>query len=377
MNLLATNLLATNLAGMNLLAGILPKANSDYAAEVDALYMYLNIVTIFFTLLIAGLVVFFCVKYARKSDADRPAEIHGNNFLEITWSVVPFLFMLVMFVWGTTLHFKASRAPADAMEILVTGKQWMWKVQHPNGKREINDLHVPQGVPVKLTITSEDVIHSYYIPVQRLKRDAVPGRYTTYWFTAKDVGEYHIFCAEYCGAEHSMMKGKLHVMPESEYNAWLATGHNAPTMAVPVQGEAYPPGVIPDLPKPEVEEIEEMGDAPSTLDLEDAALIALGKKIFENPAAGNCATCHRPGPLAMQLPQAPCPDLRDWWGGVSEMIDGTKVKRDYGYARESLKNPLAKVVKGYIPGQMALGKPLTDNEIDALIAYLKTFGEAK
>jgi len=149
MNLLAMNFLAA----MNLLAGILPKANSDYASEVDALYMYLNIVTIFFTVLIAGLVVVFCVKYARKSDDDRPAEIHGNNFLEITWSVIPFLFMLVMFVWGTTLHFKASRAPADAMEILVTGKQWMWKVQHPNGKREINDLHVPQNATPYRAVT--------------------------------------------------------------------------------------------------------------------------------------------------------------------------------------------------------------------------------
>jgi len=169
----------------------------------------------------------------------------------------------------------------------------------------------------------------------------------------------------------------MNVLPESEYNAWLSTGHNAPTLAVPVQGDPYPPGVVPDLPKPEVEVIEEMGDVPAGVDLGNEDMIALGKKIFESPAEGNCATCHRPGPLAMSLPQAPCPDLRDWWGGVSEMNDGTKVKRDYGYVKESLKNPLAKVVKGYVPGQMILAKPLTDEQINAVIAYMKTFGEAK
>jgi len=359
------------------LAELMPKANSSYASQVDALYWYLNIVTAFFTILIAVLVVFFCVKYRRRSEDERPEEIHGNNFLEIFWSVVPFLFMLVMFVWGTMLHYKATHPPEDAMEILVTGKQWMWKVQHPNGKREINDLHVPQGRPIQLTITSEDVIHSYYIPVQRLKRDAVPGRYTTYWFEAKDRGQYHIFCAEYCGAEHSMMKGTMHVLSQSEYDAWLETGWNAPTMSIPLDAKLIETKDGEAPPKPPEKPVEDMGmEPPADVDLSDEALIAKGKEIFDSPLIGNCATCHKPGAIAMQLPLETCPDLRDWWGGVSTMKDGSRVKRGYEYVYESIKNPAAKLADGY-PGVMALAKPMSHEQTVALTAYIKSLGEAK
>ena len=222
---------------MNLLDVFFPKANSDYASQVDALYWYLNIVSVFFTVLIVVLVIVFAVKYRRRSEDERPAPIHGNNLLEITWSVIPFLLMLVMFVWGTWLHFQQVSPPeGETVEVNVTGKQWMWMVQHPNGKREKNDLTVPVGKTIRLTINSEDVIHSYYIPAMRVKRDAVPGMYTTFHFTPRETGEYHIFCAEYCGTEHSLMKGTLRVVSEQAYQDWLNTGWNVPTIELDPAG---------------------------------------------------------------------------------------------------------------------------------------------
>lgn len=354
------------------IAELMPKANSSYASQVDALYWYLNIVTAFFTILIATLVVFFCIKYRRRSEDERPEEIHGNNFLEIFWSVVPFLFMLVMFVWGTTLHYKATHPPEDAMEILVTGKQWMWKVQHPNGKREINDLHVPQGRPIQLTITSEDVIHSYYIPVQRLKRDAVPGRYTTYWFEAKDQGQYHIFCAEYCGAEHSMMKGTMHVMSQSDYDAWLETGYNAPTMDIPLEADIIQAASA--APAPATSSILEMGDeVPDGFDLTNKKLIAKGKELFNSATAFGgtiCGQCHRPGTMAASIPTNMAPDFQNWWGGVSTLTDGTKVRRDYAYFLESIRMPMAKIAKFDGVGAMAVIKQPTEDQVVALAAYV-------
>ncbi|HEX7879419.1 MAG TPA: cytochrome c oxidase subunit II, partial [Candidatus Eisenbacteria bacterium] len=198
---------------------LFPEQASTHAASVDNLYFYLLGLAAFFTLLVIALVVFFAIKYRRRSESDLPPRIHGSMALEMLWTIIPLGLSLVTFYLGAKVYFDLSRPPDNAMEIWVVGKQWMWKVQHLEGVREINELHVPVGRPVKLTLTSEDVIHSFYVPAFRIKQDAVPGRYTTTWFEATKVGSYHLFCAEYCGTVHSGMIGTVVVMDPADYQA--------------------------------------------------------------------------------------------------------------------------------------------------------------
>ena len=174
-----------------------PQQASAQAAQVDAIYFFMVAVTAFFSLLIAALVVLFSVKYRRRSDDEIGVAIHGSLALELLWTFIPLGIAMVMFVWGAKVFFDLYRPPAGAMEIFIVGKQWMWKAQHADGQREINELHVPIGRPVKLVMGSEDVIHSYYIPAFRVKADVIPGRYNSMWFTATKPGRYHLFCAEY------------------------------------------------------------------------------------------------------------------------------------------------------------------------------------
>jgi len=348
---------------MNILATgipLFPKANSTHATHVDLLYGYLNLVSVFFTVLIFAAVIYFSIRYRRRSNDDRPAEIHGSNLLEIAWSVIPFLMTLVMFWYGTKLHFNQAYAPENAMELLVTGKQWMWKVQHPNGKREINDLTVPVGVPIKLTITSEDVIHSYYIPVFRLKRDAVPGKYTGMWFEAEREGTHRIFCAEYCGTEHSVMVGKIHVVSQEEYKNWLDSngGGGATTTDVAASGSS------------------------------EMTLAQRGEALFSkqlSPALPACSTCHL-GPTAGIV----APKLDKLWGspvfphGNSSMqlvkaknaAEKAQVK-DMAYIRESIREPLKKLAvkedgTSVWPPAMPPGyaDALSEEDIQALAAYI-------
>ena len=184
-----------------------PEQASAQAAQVDGIYFFMVAVTAFFSVLIAGLVVVFAIKYRRRHDDEVGAAIHGSLALELLWTFIPFVITMVMFAWGAKVFFDLYRPPAGAMEIYVVGKQWMWKAQHMDGQREINELHVPVGRPVKLIMGSEDVIHSFFIPAFRVKADVIPGRYNTLWFTATKPGRYHLFCAEYCGTKHSGMIG--------------------------------------------------------------------------------------------------------------------------------------------------------------------------
>src|SRR6266404_3649475 len=202
-----------------------PTQASNFAWEVDALYLFISLICLVVGLGVFVSVVVFAVKYKRKSEDETPEQIEGNLPLEIFWSVVPLGIVMVMFAWGGVLFFKMSTPPAEALNFYVVGKQWMWKVQHPSGKREINELHIPVGQSIKLTITAEDVLHSFYIPAFRTKMDAVPGRYTTSWFEPTKPGVYHIFCAEYCGLDHSRMIGKVVVMDPVEYERWLKYGN--------------------------------------------------------------------------------------------------------------------------------------------------------
>src|SRR5450432_1803872 len=203
---------------------IFPEQASSIAGNVDGLYAFLVLVTAAFSLLIAVLIVYFAVKYRRRSDDYIPGPVHGGLILEITWSVIPLILSMVMFAWGASIFFTESRPPADSMEIYVTGKQWMWKLQHMEGQREINELHVPIGQAVKLTMTSEDVVHDFFVPAFRTKADVLPGRYTTAWFKPTKVGKYHLFCSQYCGTNHYAMIGWIYVMQPQDYQAWLSGG---------------------------------------------------------------------------------------------------------------------------------------------------------
>src|SRR5688572_29747840 len=206
---------------------LFPEQASTMAGRVDALYFFVLAISAFFGLLIATLVVVFAVRYRRRSPDERPAAILGSVALELTWSLIPLGIVLIIFLWSTEIFFSMVRVPPGAMDVYVVGKRWMWKAQHMTGQREINELHVPVGVPVKITLASEDVIHSFYIPAFRVKKDAVPGRYQHMWFTAIKPGKYHLFCAEYCGTKHSGMIGSVIAMDPASFQTWLSGGLQA------------------------------------------------------------------------------------------------------------------------------------------------------
>ncbi|HEV8379380.1 MAG TPA: cytochrome c oxidase subunit II, partial [Tepidisphaeraceae bacterium] len=200
---------------------LFPERASTVSHQTDALYIFLCSVTAFFTLLIFALIVSFAVKYRRRS-AVPPAPVGTDMRLELLWTAIPLVIALFIFFWGARVFFYIYRPPRDSLDVHVIGKQWMWKIQHPSGRREINELHVPIGQPVRLLLASQDVIHSFYIPAFRVKQDAVPGRYAIIWFQPDKIGEYHLFCAEYCGTQHSKMIGRVVVMDQQKYQDWLA-----------------------------------------------------------------------------------------------------------------------------------------------------------
>ena len=201
-----------------------PEAASAQAGQVDGVFFFMVAVTAFFSVLIAALVVTFAIRFRRRQDDEVGADIHGSLALELLWTVIPFGIAMMMFVWGAKVFFDLSRPPVGATEIYVVGKQWMWKVQHMDGLREINELHIPIGKPVKLIMGSEDVIHSFYIPAFRVKADVIPGRYNTMWFEPTKAGTYHLFCAEYCGTKHSGMIGSIVAMEPADFEAWMGGG---------------------------------------------------------------------------------------------------------------------------------------------------------
>ena len=208
------------------------------AGQVDALYFFLISVSLFFTVIIFAGCTYFAIAYQRRDPDFVPAGQKDNMILEVVWSVIPFLITMLMFAWGAVIFFRVYTPPDGAMEMYAVGKQWMWKTQHPEGHREINELHVPVGRDIKMTMTSEDVIHSFFIPAFRVKKDVVPGKYTTMWFKPTKVGKYHLFCAEYCGNQHSGMVGSVHVMEPADYEAWLAGVNRGETMAQAANGSS-------------------------------------------------------------------------------------------------------------------------------------------
>src|SRR5215210_5575568 len=209
----------------------MPEQASTMARPVDSLYFFLIAVTAFFTLLIFVMILYLGLKYRRRKGVV-PQKVHLSYTLEVAWTVIPLVIVLVMFAWGAALYVRIETPPPGAMEINVVGKQWMWKIQHPQGRREINELHVPTGRPIKLIMTSQDAIHSFFIPAFRTKQDVLPGRYTMEWFTPTKVGKYRLFCTQYCGLDHAVMGGWVYVMEADEYARWLAEEPSPGALAV-------------------------------------------------------------------------------------------------------------------------------------------------
>ena len=207
---------------------LFPEQASTLAPRVDNLYLFIVAVTAFFALVVTIVVIVFAVKYRTDDPLAVGARIHGSIPLELAWSIIPFIISIVIFGWAADVFFDLQRPPDQALEIYATGKRWMWKFQHIDGQNEINELHVPLGRAVKVTFTSEDVLHSLFFPAFRTKADAIPGRYSSVWFSATKLGEFHIFCAEYCGTRHSGMVGKVVVMEPAAYQAWLGAPWEEP-----------------------------------------------------------------------------------------------------------------------------------------------------
>ena len=210
---------------------LFPEQASTIAPRVDNLYFFITSVSAFFAVVVTVLVIIFAIKYRRRHPDEVGAPIHGSLALELIWTGIPFILAMVMFVWGASVYFAIARPPSETLDIYAVGKQWMWKFQHREGQREINTLHVPIDTPVRMVITSEDVLHDLYLPTFRVKMDAIPGRYTQLWFTATKLGTYHLFCAEYCGTKHSGMVGWVTVMPQEDYQTWLSGGATEGTLA--------------------------------------------------------------------------------------------------------------------------------------------------
>ena len=302
---------------------LFPEQASTFATRVDQLYWALIGVSGFFSILIVLLVVFFAIKYRRRPG--RSAEqVETTLVLELVWTAVPAILVTAMFVWGSAVFLDETVPPRGAENIYVVGQQWMWKVQHPSGRREINELHVPTGQAVKITLASQDVIHSFYIPAFRVKQDAVPGQYRTMWFEATRPGEYHLFCAEYCGTNHSHMIGRVVVMKDVEYEQWLG-GY---TERTPVEE---------------------------------------GKELFTQ---FDCVSCHETGQRQR------CPNLGGLYGTQVELENRQMVQFDETYIRESILDPSAKIVRGYPSVMPTFRGQVSEEQILALIAYIKSLSPA-
>ncbi len=311
----------------------LPEQASTVAPEVDMLTLFIVAVTVLITVLVGVLTIGFAVAFRRKSESYIPAPWFGSVPLEVGWTLIPVVICLVMFTWGVKVYSNIVIPPADAMELYAVGRQWMWKIQHPEGQREINALHVPIGRPVKVTLTSEDVIHCFSIPAFRIKQDVVPGRYSSLWFQATKPGTYQLFCSEYCGTEHSRMIGKVIVMEEADYQKWLSEGAES--------GQALQ-----------------------------------GRKLYTKL---QCVTCHTGNA------EAKAPNLEGIYrkhipishiDGVKTK-EGTKVFADDSYIRESILYPNAKVAAGWESIMPTYQGLVTEEELLQVIAYIKSLNQGQ
>jgi cytochrome c oxidase subunit 2 len=298
---------------------LFPERASTLAGETDAFYLFLVLITTFFSLLIAGLILFFIIRY-RKRPGHEAEQIHGSTLLEVVWTGIPLGLSMVIFVWGAQIYFHQQRPPANALEIYGVGKQWMWKFQYPTGQREINALHLPINTPVKVTLISQDVIHDFFVPDFRTKVDVLPNRYTYTWFTPNRIGNYHLFCSQYCGTNHSAMTGEVTVMTKEDYAEWLASSKA------------------------------------------EGSLASRGEKMFQE---FGCTTCHRPDSGAR------APNLEGLYGRPVRLTDNRVVIADDNYIRESILQPNAKVVSGFQAIMPTFQGVITEEQLIEITEYIK------
>ncbi len=302
---------------------LLPETASTIAAHYDWLFWTMVVICGLTSLLIAAVLIFSAIRFHRKYENQLGSQRRNNIPLEIAWTLIPFLFFMGFFAWGGWLYFEIERPPDNAISMYVVAKQWMWKIQHPEGQREINELHIPVGRPVKLTMTSQDVIHSFYVPAFRTKQDVLPKRYTTTWFEATKPGKYHLFCAEYCGTKHSGMIGWVYAMSPRDYYLWLQ------------QGAA------------------------------EGSLASKGEKLFHQYGCANCH--HFDG-------HGRCPNLRGLYLRPVQISTGQTVIADETYIRESILQPRAKTVLGFQDIMPTFEGQLSEDQVIELISYIKAIG---
>jgi cytochrome c oxidase subunit 2 len=351
---------------------LFPDRASTIAGEVDLLFFALIGLSLVFVVAVVACILFFAVKYRRGSHADRSNPVNESILIETTWMVIPAVLGVGMFGWAATSYFDMQRKPdEEAMEIYATGKQWMWKFQHPGGAREINTLHVPAGRPVEVTLTSQDVIHSFYVPAFRIKQDALPGRYTKTWFEATKPGTYHLLCAEYCGTEHSQMGGKVHVMEPAAYAQWLETGATGGSNTEPGTGrhERTPTGGLDDPAEEPMNpdawrRNEQEAPAPPP-----QAMAEAGRQLFEEL---RCNSCHRVDSTALY--PATGPVLEGLYGHPAELQNNRSVIADAQYIRASILYPQQKLVAGYPPVMPTYKGQINEGELMRLVAYIKSLG---
>lgn len=301
---------------------LFPEQASTFAWQVDALYFYLILISIGFTIPIVGVIFFFFVRYRETEKFATGEEIHGSIALETVWSIIPFVISMTIFLGGAIVYYNQSTPPADSMEIYAVGKQWMWKFQHGTGQREINELHVPVGRKVKITMTTEDVLHDLYIPAFRTKADVIPGRYTNIWFEATKPGKYHLYCAEYCGLNHSGMGGWVYVMEQRDFDNWLSGSESGQT---PVQA---------------------------------------GQDLFRNKLG--CASCHEGGTTQRGA------KLEGIYNHEVKLTTGQTVIADDEYIRNSILNPSGQIVEGFQPIMPTFKGQVTEEQLVSLVAYIKS-----
>jgi cytochrome c oxidase subunit II len=297
---------------------------SSYAGDVDGLYTFLWLLTVIFGAGLTLAIFYFAIRYRRRHPDEIGTPVAGAIGLEMTWTVIPFIISMSIFVWGAEIYFKIYRPPATAMDVYVVGKQWMWKFQHTEGQREINELHVPVGRKVKLTMTTEDVLHSFFVPAFRMKMDVVPGRYSTVWFEPTKTGRFELFCAEYCGTSHSGMIGSVVVMEPAEYQTWLSGG----------SGEGTP--------------------------------AQQGEKLFAQLA---CSSCH------LANGQGRGPRLQGVFGSQVELADGSRIVANEDYVRESILNPRARIVAGFQPIMPTFQGLVSEEQLLQLVAYVRSLSQ--
>lgn len=339
-------------------AGTIPLPGTDVAAQWDNLYSFLVWISIFFFILIVGGMLYFIIKY-RYRPGMKSKYITGHHLLEAIWIVVPTLLLLIIFGWGYSVYRSMTQAPADAYEVRVIGKQWLWTFQYDNGKTTVGEVYVPMNRPVKFLMTSEDVTHSFFIPNFRIKQDVVPGMYTSVWFMATVPGKHQVFCAEYCGTSHSEMLAKVIVLNDEQWEAWT---------------ENKKLGAIPEATLEEVSENVQTQGAMKTASAEmkpvsatlvkQVSLAEQGKTIYRTKG---CVACHSDDGTTKVGPSH-----KGLFGSKVELADGKFVTADENYIRNHIENPHSTTRKGFGAVMPTFKGLITETEMNAIIAYIKS-----